>query len=71
MCCKRRYYVHIESVRAEIAAAMDTPDTAQRLQKYSQANTTSKENNGRRLEVAPHGNPRPFVRFDGPLYQIK
>jgi hypothetical protein len=70
LCCERRYYVHIQSVRAEIVAAMDTPVTAERLQNYNQANTNSRANVDDRLELAPPGNPRPFVLFDGPLYKI-
>jgi hypothetical protein len=65
------YYVHIESVRAEIVAAMAVPDTASRLQQYSQSDTNSNASVNRRLEVAPPGNPRPFVLFDGPLYKIQ
>ena len=53
----------VESVRAEIAAAMDTPDTAQRLQKYRREQFP-------RLGKAPAGNPLPFVLHDGPLYTI-
>jgi hypothetical protein len=59
-----RYFVHSEVVCAKIAAAMITPDTAQRLQMYNKKGIS-------RLNVAPEGNPRPFVIFDGPLYQIK
>ena len=70
LCCNRRYYVHIQSVRAEIVAAMDTPVTAERLDNYSKATTNSNANVDKRLEVAPPGNPRPFVLFDGPLYKI-
>jgi hypothetical protein len=62
--CLCRYYVHIESVRAEVVAAMDTPDTAQRLHTYQEQNVT-------RLVKAPRGNPRPFIEFDGPLYKIQ
>jgi hypothetical protein len=60
----RRYFVKAESVRAELVAAMDTPVTARRLENYTQQNVA-------RLVVAPKGNPRPFISFDGPLYKIQ
>lgn len=54
----------VESVRAEIVATMDTPDTAQRLQNYS-------EEQHPRIAEAPANSPLPFVLFDGPLYKIQ
>ena len=54
----------VESVRAEIVAAMDTPVTAQRLQNYSQEQHP-------RIAEAPANHPLPFVLFDGPLYKIQ
>lgn len=51
----------VESVRAEIAAAMGNPNIAERLQTVSAA----------RLAPAPANTPLPFVLHDGPLYKIR
>ena len=53
----------VESVRAEIAAAMNTPVTADRLTKYSTESVP-------RLVKAPASTPLPFVLHNGPLYKI-
>lgn len=60
ICCICRYYILIEAVRAELVAAMETPNTARRLAR-----------NNPWLIEAPKGNPKPFVKFDGPLYKIR
>lgn len=51
----------VESVRAEIAAAIGEPIIANRLRTVSAA----------RLAVAPASNPLPFVLHDEPLYKIR
>lgn len=54
----------VESVRAEIVAAMDTPSTAQRLQYYNQ------EQHPRIAAVPANTPPLPFVLFDDPMYKL-